>query len=812
MPSAPVRTRTVLLLAVIAALAAFAPASASATAGPGQVELANAQLSYHARPGQDNHVSVVFSSGEIVVTDTGTDYNGSSPVPVAITYGAGCHPGTSTQEVRCTQDDQDTGGFSWSNYNISTGDRADSISVTTEPTQFGYSNSNGTLDGGAGDDILNGSDGSDTLIGGAGADVISGGDGNDTAPYTDTAHSGSYDYNTMTFTPPPGVTVTLDGNANDGNAVDGNADNIKPDVENITGNDGDDTLTGDSDANSISGGLGADVINGGGGNDMLAGASGPYYYSNNSYPGVTDKGDTLNGGLGNDQLIGGAGPDIFNGGDGNDGVSYSDHSATIYTNGTSTPMHVTATIGDTTPGTDPGNDGDDTDLAGGARDDVRADIENLTGGYGNDVLTGSSAANRIDGGQGLDTINAGAGDDTLLSGYDTSADVLNGEDGDDTYIALSNSNVGGPTDGGDAFVGGNGTDRVDYSSRQQPVSVTLNGITPTGDDGQAGEQDNIDAENVRGGYGADTLAGDANNNRLDGGPGSAADSISGGAGNDRISGGYGAIPIGYYYMQNDGADTLSGGDDDDTVIATDGGTDTTVDCGNGNDVAYVDTNAPADSPASCETLNPPLEETAHGTNGTASTGTTPSAADPIEATVTDVSNTATVDITEQFNDISGGPSGTTGWAWIDQQVTLSSDDYNSPYPLTATIVLDASKVPSGGNVKLYQYGSELPLCADSPYQSACVDSAASVDGTSGDETFYLKVNGSAAIQFAAPTTGLVYVDSQSRLQYTAVDGQANNVALHIAANSMTLTDTGAGSIAAGSRFASLSPQQVKCTI
>src|SRR4051794_14767626 len=139
MPSAPARLRTILLLAVIAALAALAPASAFAVANPGQVELSSGALSYVARPGQQNNVSVLFTGSEIVVTDTGA----------SITYGAGCHPGTSTHEVRCSQDDQNSSQFTWTNYSIQTGDLDDTISVSNESSQYGGPSSGGTLDGGA---------------------------------------------------------------------------------------------------------------------------------------------------------------------------------------------------------------------------------------------------------------------------------------------------------------------------------------------------------------------------------------------------------------------------------------------------------------------------------------------------------------------------------------------------------------------------------------------------------------------------------------------------------------------------------------
>ena len=65
---------------------------------------------------------------------------------------------------------------------------------------------------------------------------------------------------------PSGVVVTLDDVADDG--PDGH-DNVRSDVEDITGTAGDDTLVGDADANQLAGGNGSDKLVGGGGFDAL---------------------------------------------------------------------------------------------------------------------------------------------------------------------------------------------------------------------------------------------------------------------------------------------------------------------------------------------------------------------------------------------------------------------------------------------------------------------------------------------------------------------------------------------------------------
>jgi Ca2+-binding RTX toxin-like protein len=145
-----------------------------------------------------------------------------------------------------------------------------------------------SLVGGAGDDRLTGGPGNDTLEGDAGADVLSGGAGEDTATY---------------FNSTEGVTVTLDGLPNDG--APGEGDNVMPDIENITGGPGNDTLIG-NDANN--------VLIGGPGNDFLDGRGGT---------------DSLDGGPGNDTLMLADGiPEIANCGDGED-TAIADESDTL---------------------------------------------------------------------------------------------------------------------------------------------------------------------------------------------------------------------------------------------------------------------------------------------------------------------------------------------------------------------------------------------------------------------------------------------------------------------------------------------------
>jgi Ca2+-binding RTX toxin-like protein len=139
---------------------------------------------------------------------------------------------------------------------------------------------------------VNGGDGNDTLTATFDpddADVYSGGNGRDTADY----HA--------RYKP---LKLSLDGVANDG-VTTGEQDNVKTDVENLTGGTEGDTLVGSATANVLDGGHGRDSIVGGAGNDTL----------------IATGGDTLRGNAGDDMLVGGNVPgdtDVLDGGTGYD--------------------------------------------------------------------------------------------------------------------------------------------------------------------------------------------------------------------------------------------------------------------------------------------------------------------------------------------------------------------------------------------------------------------------------------------------------------------------------------------------------------
>jgi Ca2+-binding RTX toxin-like protein len=279
------------------------------------------------------------------------------------------------------------------------GSEADTIDENCEGVTGGTADD--SLTGSDNDDTITGGPGDDTIIGGLGDDSLNGGDGDDTFDEADDdtgsdvfnggAGTDTVDYSARTAA----LTVTMDGTAaNDG--LDSEEDNVKADVENILCGTADDDVTGNTSANEITGGDGNDTLSGGNGNDTFHEEA------------------AANGG------------DVFNGGAGTDTVDYSERTDPV-----------TITMGD-----DTANDGDSES------DDVKADVENVLGGAGDDAITGNDGDNLIEGGDGADTIDGGLGDDRLDG--EGGDNVITCGDGDD--LAL---NAGGGSYDDDCELRGN---------------------------------------------------------------------------------------------------------------------------------------------------------------------------------------------------------------------------------------------------------------------------------------------------------------------------------------------------------------------
>jgi Ca2+-binding RTX toxin-like protein len=347
-------------------------------------------------------------------------------------------------------------------------------------------------------------------------------------------------------------TTALNSDANDGFIGDALAspalpaehDDVRNDVENITGGTANDVLTGSTFAN---------LINGGGGDDNIAGGVG------GTCSGGSADTDSLNGGDGNDIFQMGFATncsDILDGGAGNDYANYEMRTAalTIDIDGAA-------------------DDGESAEL-----DNVKATVEGVLGGEGADIITGSAAADDLHGGLGADSLIGGAGNDSLNGGLGvdtilggTGEDYINEKDTADP-LYVKTSNISGT--GGDLINGGADFDKGDFA-RAAAMTITLCsstnvtgagacvGDTAFNDTGDSDDITNI--EYLVAGAGADTITGSAADDIIEGG--GAADTITGGAGNDTL---YGEA----------GSDLLDGGAGDDTL---DGAAGTNTLIGGGGD-------------------------------------------------------------------------------------------------------------------------------------------------------------------------------------------------------------------------------------
>lgn len=275
---------------------------------------------------------------------------------------------------------------------VSTGAGHDSITgdeALLVPMNVNAGDGNSTIVGGGGNDSLYGNNGVDRIWGGGGDDTLVGGLSYDYfygGPGADTFVGGaSYDevnYADATV----GVSVTLDGIANDG--APGEGDNVGVDCEHITGGAGDDTLVGNGALNMIVGNGGDDWIDGGGGNDSLHGNDGD---------------DTIYGGAGGDSISAHAGNNVVYAGDGADTVSGGAGADAFH-----------------------GEGGNDSMIGYGGNDSLYGGDGNdkLLGDLGHDVVSGGNDDDTVNGGPGVDTLTGGAGVDSLQSSGDGTVDFV----------------------------------------------------------------------------------------------------------------------------------------------------------------------------------------------------------------------------------------------------------------------------------------------------------------------------------------------------------------------------------------------------
>jgi Ca2+-binding RTX toxin-like protein len=328
------------------------------------------------------------------------------------------------------------------------------------------------------DDVLAGGPGTQVLEAVGGIDRLSGGPGDDfmfkEQATASTFHGGSGTDTVSFFSDTNGVTVTLDGVANDG--PPGEHDNVGKDVEGVIGGTGNDHLIGNAKANTLSGDQGDDVLDGRGGNDTLQGGSGD---SN-----------------GSDVFIGGPGVD------------------TVDDNGQAAGLHLSI-------------DGVANDRVVGRPqdgvDNIHTDVENVIGGFFDDHITGDAAANSLIGGFGNDTLVGAGGNDVLRPGPGT--DTVNGGPGLDTAsfadaAAAVTADLLAGSASGDGDDGLNGIERLSGSGFDDHLvgSQGPNRLSGgAGDDHLKGLAGN---DALLGGAGDDTLDGGADSDTCRQGPGS----------------------------------------------------------------------------------------------------------------------------------------------------------------------------------------------------------------------------------------------------------------------------------------------------
>jgi Ca2+-binding RTX toxin-like protein len=465
----------------------------------------------------------------------------------------------------------------------------------------------------------------EVFSGGAGNDTINGKGGWDVAVYGSSPNAINVN-----------LTLTT-GNVQDGWGFTDTVTNI----EEFTGSYYNDTFLGNSADQTFNGSEGNDTMDGGSGYDevgfnnddagvtvRLGGWVGsimvglPDGYTGSAMDGWgnfdvfrniegvegSGFGDLIYGDANNNRLDGRGGADTIDGGDGVDWVEY--NQAMV---GISVDLSLGIALDD-------GQGIDSAAQSAAVEQDKLMNIENVLGGYGNDLIVGSSIANELDGGEGNDSLDGGNGDDTLTGG--SGNDTIEGGAGSDTakftgprsgyIIALANgsmtvTDITSNRDGSDQLTN---TESLSFSDCTISLLTTeTSGISVTGTVGNQSLDGGTGFDILDGGAGIDTLSGGAGNDQylvdtdtdtiiesVDGGidtvissftqTNSLADNVEnltltgtaainatgntlpnrlvGNSGNNLLTGGAGNDTL----TGGNGADTLTGGQGNDTLILT----------------------------------------------------------------------------------------------------------------------------------------------------------------------------------------------------------------------------------------------------
>ena len=349
-----------------------------------------------------------------------------------------------------------------------------------------------TLVGNELDNVIQGGTGNDVLNGLAGGDETRGGAGNDAyyvSELGDSIVEGAGEGTDIVYTY---VNHTLEAN-----------------VENLTLLVGGRVGTGNDDANTIYGSPGVDTIYGMGGADRIAGGAG----NDAIYGG--DGMDSLWGDAGNDTIDGGAGADTMIGGTGNDTYYIDDAGDMVIEQPGEGTDEIRTTLLTFTLAPDQENL---TGLLTSKQTLIGNDLDNvIQGGAGNDVINGLAGNDAMKGGAGNDAYYVYDAGDTIVE--------LSGEGTDTVYTYASHT----------------------LAANVENLTLLNAGNTGTGNDlantiyGSSG----IDtifgmggADQIAAGGGIDTIDAGAGDDLVWGGAGN--DVIRGGLGFDRLRGEAGA--------------------------------------------------------------------------------------------------------------------------------------------------------------------------------------------------------------------------------------------------------------------------------
>jgi len=360
----------------------------------------------------------------------------------------------------------------------------DTLDGTADGDEINGLGGNDTISGGDGDDTIDGGDGDDAMDGGAGDNQMSGGSGDDSIYGGD-------------------GNETIYGDAGNDMISAGYGNNI------IYGGDDNDHIEAFDGNDFIDGGAGNDTLIGGGGDDTIyTGAGGGAYPRNEVLDGAGN--DTVYGGDDQDSIYGMPGNDYYDGGAGEDSVTFN-HSEVLA--GIVVDMRLATDQVRSSGVGDAANIGVDTlvnieHITGSGYADVMTAGSigmSFQGNSGDDTLTGGEGDDTLGGGDGSDTIDGGDGNDTLYShdislpwsrplgnntewvepALDTGseADTLSGGAGDDRIFAGYGDNVDGGTEGwwGDtlfiSFQGATSGVTVDFRELADDGSITIGGGT-----------------------------------------------------------------------------------------------------------------------------------------------------------------------------------------------------------------------------------------------------------------------------------------------------------------------------------------------